>query len=233
MTRLARIGRNMLAALILATPMPASISAAQGVATDPAAPVLGDARAQLGDRSNPPDLSTAGGATTVTQTGNAGVAKMTLPTTSATTTTRTSSSSSTFSVVAPDPAPAAAPPSAWVPPPPQHAAPDYTDSAYEIPAGPIWNDSDAARKCPQTCGNNRLGWTGGWRTTQPGKMSVCSCAGDAGVASGPGSSCSVPPNKQCAGCSISCPAGLIAHCKQGDPEFITMHCPTDAKCTCI
>ena len=40
-------------------------------------------------------------------------------------------------------------------------------------AGPIWNDVDAQRKCPQTCGNGK--WDGKWKTTQVGKMSVCSC----------------------------------------------------------
>lgn len=44
-----------------------------------------------------------------------------------------------------------------------------------IEAGPIWNDVDAQRKCPQTCGNGK--WDGSWKTTQAGKMSVCSCSG--------------------------------------------------------
>lgn len=47
-----------------------------------------------------------------------------------------------------------------------------------VNAGPIWNDADAQRKCPQTCGKN--GWDGAWKTTRPGKMSVCSCGGTSG-----------------------------------------------------
>lgn len=42
-------------------------------------------------------------------------------------------------------------------------------------AGPIWNNYDAQRKCPQACGTGK--WDGNWKTTQPAKMSVCSCAG--------------------------------------------------------
>lgn len=44
-----------------------------------------------------------------------------------------------------------------------------------VKAGPIWNDADADRKCPKTCGKNN--WDGAWKTTKPGKMSVCSCGG--------------------------------------------------------
>ncbi|MBL8905722.1 MAG: mannan-binding lectin [Rhizobiales bacterium] len=42
-------------------------------------------------------------------------------------------------------------------------------------AGPIWNNIDAQRKCPQTCSPGK--WDGNWKTTDPGKMSVCSCMG--------------------------------------------------------
>ena len=40
-------------------------------------------------------------------------------------------------------------------------------------AGPIWNNMDAQRKCPNVCG--RDGWDGGWRTTEVGRESVCNC----------------------------------------------------------
>lgn len=40
-------------------------------------------------------------------------------------------------------------------------------------AGPIWNNHDAKRKCPNVCGNMR--WTGQWWTTQFGNNSVCQC----------------------------------------------------------
>ncbi|MFC0284770.1 hypothetical protein ACFFJB_14360 [Camelimonas abortus] len=45
--------------------------------------------------------------------------------------------------------------------------------AREVSAGPIWNNEDARRKCPQACG--LAGWDGNWRTTEWGRNSVCSC----------------------------------------------------------
>lgn len=42
-----------------------------------------------------------------------------------------------------------------------------------INAGPIWNQQDAKRKCPQIARQNGGTWTGGWWTTVQGKMSVC------------------------------------------------------------
>ncbi len=42
-------------------------------------------------------------------------------------------------------------------------------------AGPIWNDMDAQRKCPSTCG--REGWDGNWKTVEMGRNSVCFCKG--------------------------------------------------------
>lgn len=47
-------------------------------------------------------------------------------------------------------------------------------AADQVQAGPIWNQTDAQQKCPAVCGPR--GWTGQWRTTQPGVMSVCDCA---------------------------------------------------------
>lgn len=55
----------------------------------------------------------------------------------------------------------------------------------EVPAGPIWNDGDAREKCPGVCtsaGGQR--WNGQWRTTETGRMSVCSCEGG-GILSNP------------------------------------------------
>ena len=43
----------------------------------------------------------------------------------------------------------------------------------DVEAGPLWNDTDAARKCPQVCAPER--WSGAWRTTIQGRMSVCGC----------------------------------------------------------
>jgi Mannan-binding protein len=42
-----------------------------------------------------------------------------------------------------------------------------------VEAGPIWNQSDAERKCPQVAKTNGGVWTGQWHTTVPGRMSVC------------------------------------------------------------
>lgn len=118
---------------------------------------------------------------------------------------------------------------------------DQANSAagVEIEAGPIWNDGDANQKCPSVCRKANLGWTGQWRTTQEGSMSVCSCANSGQgqpTAIGPGGSCSAPANFQCRGCSVSCPAGKQAHCTTGDRGIFTGPsdgiCQTDAKCEC-
>lgn len=42
-----------------------------------------------------------------------------------------------------------------------------------IEAGPIWNQADANKKCPQIAKTNNGVWTGQWWTTVQGKMSVC------------------------------------------------------------
>lgn len=42
-----------------------------------------------------------------------------------------------------------------------------------VNAGPIWNRSDAAMKCPVAAYAVGGRWTGEWRTTRPGQMSVC------------------------------------------------------------
>ncbi|HVV69095.1 MAG TPA: mannan-binding lectin [Gammaproteobacteria bacterium] len=45
----------------------------------------------------------------------------------------------------------------------------------DVQAGPIWNQPNAEQVCPSVCQNNRGTWTGQWRTTVPGQMSVCQC----------------------------------------------------------
>ena len=52
-------------------------------------------------------------------------------------------------------------------------SPNERSVVKEIDAGPIWSQSDAQRKCPSVASANRGTWTGNWRTTVPGKMSVC------------------------------------------------------------
>jgi hypothetical protein len=42
-----------------------------------------------------------------------------------------------------------------------------------IEAGPIWNQPDAQKKCPEVAERNGGTWNGQWRTTVPGRMSVC------------------------------------------------------------
>ena len=48
--------------------------------------------------------------------------------------------------------------------------------ANDVQAGPIWSNQDAQQKCVQTC-QNKGGWNGNWKTTEPGVMSVCGCCG--------------------------------------------------------
>ncbi len=49
-----------------------------------------------------------------------------------------------------------------------------TAQAFDVRAGPIWNNDDAKVKCPNIC-QWYGGWNGNWTTTEPGKMSVCGC----------------------------------------------------------
>lgn len=42
-----------------------------------------------------------------------------------------------------------------------------------VEAGPIWNQADAERKCRDLAQREGGEWTGQWRTTQFGRMSVC------------------------------------------------------------
>lgn len=42
-----------------------------------------------------------------------------------------------------------------------------------VEAGPIWSQSDAEKKCPEVAKANGGVWNGQWRTTVPGRMSVC------------------------------------------------------------
>lgn len=45
--------------------------------------------------------------------------------------------------------------------------------ALDIPAGPIWNNEDAKLKCPVAAHVYQTPWNGQWKTTIPGRMSVC------------------------------------------------------------
>ncbi|MEZ4411108.1 MAG: mannan-binding lectin [Polyangiales bacterium] len=56
------------------------------------------------------------------------------------------------------------------PPPPPPVA-----STRNVNAGPLWNQGHASQRCPSVCASVRGAWTGQWRTTVPGRMSVCGC----------------------------------------------------------
>ncbi len=45
--------------------------------------------------------------------------------------------------------------------------------AEDVNAGPIWNNDDAAVKCPVAASAVHGTWNGNWVTTIPGQMSVC------------------------------------------------------------
>jgi hypothetical protein len=46
----------------------------------------------------------------------------------------------------------------------------------DIPVGPIWNQADAEKKCERVAAQVGGKWTGHWKTTAPGEMSVCNIA---------------------------------------------------------
>jgi len=50
-------------------------------------------------------------------------------------------------------------------------------NCWDVPAGPIMNNSDAQKKCPSVCSNvnANLSWQGNWVTTAAGTESVCGC----------------------------------------------------------
>jgi len=57
--------------------------------------------------------------------------------------------------------------------PPPRPVPRPAGNSRNINAGPIWNQQDAQRKCPAVAASHGGEWTGQWRTTIQGKMSVC------------------------------------------------------------
>ena len=60
------------------------------------------------------------------------------------------------------------------PPPPLSAVP--AQRIRMVNAGPIWNQQDAQAKCPVVAYAVDGRWTGQWRTTREGQMSVCEIA---------------------------------------------------------
>ncbi len=57
--------------------------------------------------------------------------------------------------------------------PPPHRP--HHKRVFDVQAGPIWNQRVAEHKCPHVCGRYQAKWTGQWRTTIPGQMSICGC----------------------------------------------------------
>lgn len=49
--------------------------------------------------------------------------------------------------------------------------------SYNVNAGPIRNQNHARTTCPEICDLWEAEWTGSWKTTIPGQMSVCQCKG--------------------------------------------------------
>lgn len=59
-----------------------------------------------------------------------------------------------------------------------HQHQHHHNSTFNVQGGPIWNQHDAEHRCPTVCGNYKARWTGQWRTTIPGQMSICQCQYD-------------------------------------------------------
>lgn len=115
-------------------------------------------------------------------------------------------------------------------------------AVVEIDAGPIWNNIDAGNKCPGLCSaRGAIKWTGDWRTTMMGRMSVCSCdfAGPGPGRPSPAASlaaanaCSVGGTNKCPGCAVSCESGLRPACTPPIDGFATGFCQRDASCRCM
>lgn len=59
------------------------------------------------------------------------------------------------------------------PRPQPRPAPRQAGNVRNVNAGPIWSREDAKIKCPVVAASHGGQWTGEWRTTVQGKMSVC------------------------------------------------------------
>ena len=105
-------------------------------------------------------------------------------------------------------------------------------------AGPLWNQMDAQTKCPDVC--RRSGgrtWDGNWKTTEPGRASVCSCQGAGAAPPGAGAACSAGARGACAGCSVQCAPGQRAACREGSTWNDRVGngdqgCVNPSQCTC-
>ena len=59
------------------------------------------------------------------------------------------------------------------PRPAPRPSPRPSGNTRDVNAGPIWSREDAKTKCPVVAASQGGQWTGEWRTTVQGKMSVC------------------------------------------------------------
>ena len=108
-----------------------------------------------------------------------------------------------------------------------------------VEAGPLFSQFDAQSKCPNVCQRSGGGtWDGNWKTTEPGRMSVCSCgAGRQSPVIGAGSSCNARGRGGCSGCSVQCAPGQRASCREGSTWNDKLNngdqgCVTGSQCTC-
>ncbi|MFO1314704.1 MAG: mannan-binding protein [Burkholderiales bacterium] len=106
-------------------------------------------------------------------------------------------------------------------------------------AGPLWNQMDAQNKCPDVCrASGGRTWDGNWKTTEPGRMSVCSCQGTGQAAApGAGAACRARDRGGCAGCSVQCAPGQRASCREGSTWNDRLGngdqgCVSASQCTC-
>ncbi len=105
-------------------------------------------------------------------------------------------------------------------------------------AGPLWNQMDAQNKCPAVCrSSGGRTWDGNWKTTEPGRMSVCSCQGAGFAPPGAGAACSARARGACAGCSVQCAPGQRASCREGSTWNDKLGngdrgCVNASQCTC-
>lgn len=108
-----------------------------------------------------------------------------------------------------------------------------------VDAGPLWNQFDAQNKCPDVCKrSNGRAWDGNWKTTEPGRASVCSCTGQRpSSAVGAGAACNARSRGACSGCSVQCAPGQRASCREGSTWNDRLGngdqgCVSASECTC-
>lgn len=213
------MSKRSLASLLLAASLTLvmfSSATAQNPIADEPASVQQNAKDVLSDRAQPPDSSESDLPAGIVQGNNAGMASHDVP-------DQGQNRNQT------------PPPAGW---PGSRHANRGDGPVTSINAGSIWVNADAQGKCPKVCSNKQLGWTGDWRTVGFNK-SVCDCAPIAQsrtASGGPGTYCEAPPNYQCIGCLVHCPAKMIAHCTPGDRGIFNKPdatlCATEAKCEC-